>query len=157
MSKIRDLTCLSDILPTGFHGALNAGVGPGTTVYVAGAGPVSLAAAASAQLLGAAVTIVGDVNKERLKHARSVQRHGQVHAPVHPARLLHTIRGTRADAKALERKFEDAKRKGEYVGPLERKTFEEVANLFQDEPRANNRRMSTLEEYQTELKIRLLP
>jgi glutathione-independent formaldehyde dehydrogenase len=63
LSKIRDLTCLSDILPTGFHGALNAGVGPGTTVYVAGAGPVGLAAAASAQLLGAAAIIVGDVNK----------------------------------------------------------------------------------------------
>src|SRR5690242_18383158 len=54
MAKIRDLTCLSDILPTGFHGAVTAGVGPGSTVYVAGAGPVGLAAAASARLLGAA-------------------------------------------------------------------------------------------------------
>ncbi|MGH8760767.1 MAG: alcohol dehydrogenase catalytic domain-containing protein, partial [Burkholderiales bacterium] len=62
MAKIRDLTCLSDILPTGFHGAVTAGVGPGTTVYIAGAGPVGLAAAASARLLGAAVVIVGDVN-----------------------------------------------------------------------------------------------
>ena len=70
---------------------------------------------------------------------------------------LHTVRGTREDAKALERKFEDAKRKGEYTGPLERRTFEEVANLFLDDRRANNRRMSTLEEYQTELKIRLFP
>jgi hypothetical protein len=69
----------------------------------------------------------------------------------------HTVRGTRADAKTLERKFENAKRKGEYAGPLERKTFEEVASLFQDDRRANNRRLSTLEEYQTELKIRLLP
>ena len=40
MEKIRDLTCLSDILPTGYHGAVTAGVGPGSTVYVAGAGPV---------------------------------------------------------------------------------------------------------------------
>ncbi|MDN8037063.1 formaldehyde dehydrogenase, glutathione-independent [Burkholderia vietnamiensis] len=72
MSKIRDLTCLSDILPTGYHGAVTAGVGPGTTVYVAGAGPVGLAAAASARLLGAAVTIIGDVNPARLQHARSV-------------------------------------------------------------------------------------
>ena len=60
MEKIRDLTCLSDILPTGYHGAVSAGVGPGSTVYVAGAGPVGLAAAASARLLGAAVVIVGD-------------------------------------------------------------------------------------------------
>lgn len=72
MSKIRDLTCLSDILPTGYHGAVTAGVGPGTTVYVAGAGPVGLAAAASARLLGAAVVIVGDVNPLRLIHARNV-------------------------------------------------------------------------------------
>jgi glutathione-independent formaldehyde dehydrogenase len=72
LEKIKDLTCLSDILPTGYHGAVNAGVAPGTTVYVAGAGPVGLAAAASAQLLGAAVVIVGDVNPKRLQHARSV-------------------------------------------------------------------------------------
>jgi glutathione-independent formaldehyde dehydrogenase len=71
LEKIRDLTMLSDIFPTGFHGAVKAGVGPGTTVYVAGAGPVGLAAAASAQLLGAAVVIVGDMNKARLAHARS--------------------------------------------------------------------------------------
>jgi glutathione-independent formaldehyde dehydrogenase len=41
-------------------------------VYVAGAGPVGLAAAASARLLGAAVVIVGDVNPARLEHARKV-------------------------------------------------------------------------------------
>lgn len=72
MAKITDLTCLSDILPTGFHGAITAGVGPGTTVYIAGAGPVGLAAAASARLLGAAVVIVGDLNPARLEHARKV-------------------------------------------------------------------------------------
>ncbi|MET0981217.1 MAG: formaldehyde dehydrogenase, glutathione-independent [Telluria sp.] len=72
MAKIRDLTCLSDILPTGYHGAVTAGVGPGSTVYIAGAGPVGMAAAASARLLGAAVTIVGDVNPARLAHAKAV-------------------------------------------------------------------------------------
>src|SRR3954462_4213021 len=72
MAKIRDLTCLSDILPTGFHGAVTAKVGVGSTVYVAGAGPVGLAAAASAQILGAAAVLIGDMNKERLAHARSV-------------------------------------------------------------------------------------
>jgi glutathione-independent formaldehyde dehydrogenase len=72
MEKILDLTCLSDILPTGFHGAVTAGVAPGTSVYIAGAGPVGLAAAAAAQLLGASAIIVGDMNKERLAHARSV-------------------------------------------------------------------------------------
>jgi glutathione-independent formaldehyde dehydrogenase len=71
MEKIKDLTLLSDIFPTGFHGAVTAGVGPGSIVYVAGAGPVGLACAASCQLLGAAVVIVGDMNKERLAQARS--------------------------------------------------------------------------------------
>jgi glutathione-independent formaldehyde dehydrogenase len=60
MTKIRDLTLLSDIFPTGFHGAVTAGVGPASTVYVAGGGPVGLACAASCQLLGAACVIVGD-------------------------------------------------------------------------------------------------
>ncbi|HEV2503599.1 MAG TPA: formaldehyde dehydrogenase, glutathione-independent [Mesorhizobium sp.] len=72
MEKIRDLTMLSDILPTGFHGAVRAGAGVGSIVYVAGAGPVGLAAAASARILGAAVVMVGDFNKERLAHAARV-------------------------------------------------------------------------------------
>ena len=45
MEKILDLTMLSDIFPTGYHGCYTAGVGTGSTVYVAGAGPVGLAAA----------------------------------------------------------------------------------------------------------------
>src|ERR671920_304162 len=71
MAKIRDLTLLSDIFPTGYHGAVSAGVGPGSVVYVAGAGPVGLACAASSQLLGAACVIVGDVIDERLAQAKS--------------------------------------------------------------------------------------
>jgi len=71
MSKIRDLTLLSDIFPTGYHGALTAGVTTGSIVYVAGAGPVGLACAASCHLLGAAVVIVGDMIPERLAQAQS--------------------------------------------------------------------------------------
>jgi len=71
MAKIKDLTLLSDIFPTGYHGAVTAGVGPGSTVYVAGAGPVGLACAASCHLLGAAVVVVGDSNPLRLAQARS--------------------------------------------------------------------------------------
>jgi len=71
MEKILDLTMLSDIFPTGFHGCVTAGVKPGSTVYIAGAGPVGLAAAYSAHLLGAAVVIVGDLNPQRLQQARS--------------------------------------------------------------------------------------
>ncbi len=71
MAKIQDLTLLSDIFPTGYHGAVSAGVGPGSKVYVAGGGPVGLACAASCHLLGAACVIVGDMISERLEQARS--------------------------------------------------------------------------------------
>jgi glutathione-independent formaldehyde dehydrogenase len=71
MEKIKDLTLLSDIFPTGYHGCVTAGVGPGSVVYIAGAGPVGLAAAASARLLGAACVIVGDMIPDRLAQARS--------------------------------------------------------------------------------------
>src|ERR1043166_2902007 len=39
IAKILDLTMLTDIFPTGYHGAVTAGVGPGSTVYGAGVGP----------------------------------------------------------------------------------------------------------------------
>src|SRR5437764_12330050 len=71
MAKIKDLTLLSDIFPTGYHGAVTAGVTTGSIVYVAGSGPVGLACAASCHLLGAAVVLVGDMNKDRLKQAKS--------------------------------------------------------------------------------------
>ncbi|OZM74794.1 formaldehyde dehydrogenase, glutathione-independent [Amycolatopsis antarctica] len=71
LEKILDLTMLSDIFPTGYHGAYTAGVTTGSTVYVAGAGPVGLAAAHAAQLLGASVVVVGDMLPDRLAQARS--------------------------------------------------------------------------------------
>jgi glutathione-independent formaldehyde dehydrogenase len=71
LEKILDLTMLSDIFPTGYHGAYTAQVTTGSTVYVAGAGPVGLAAAYSSLLLGAAVVIVGDLNEQRLEQART--------------------------------------------------------------------------------------
>jgi glutathione-independent formaldehyde dehydrogenase len=55
LEKILDLAMLSDIFPTGFHGAVTAGVG----------------AATGALLLGASVVIVGDMNADRLAQARS--------------------------------------------------------------------------------------
>jgi glutathione-independent formaldehyde dehydrogenase len=71
LEKILDLAMLSDIFPTGYHGAHTAGVTTGSTVYVAGAGPVGLAAAHAAQLLGASAVIVGDMIGTRLEQARS--------------------------------------------------------------------------------------
>lgn len=66
MEKIRDLALLSDILPTAFHGLMEAGAKPGSTVCIAGAGPVGRCGAAAARLLGASCIIVGDHDKDRL-------------------------------------------------------------------------------------------
>jgi len=71
MEHIDALCLLSDILPTGYHGCVSAGVRTGSTVYIAGAGPVGRAAAASARLLGASCIIVGDVQRERLDLVKS--------------------------------------------------------------------------------------
>src|SRR5258707_8251523 len=71
MSKIKDLTLLSDIFPTGYHGAYTAGVTTRSTMYVAGGGPGGLACAASCHLLGAAVVIGGEPIHERLGPGRS--------------------------------------------------------------------------------------
>ena len=62
----RDFTTLSDIFPTGFHGAQLAGVGPGDTVAIFGAGPVGLLAAHSSYLRGAARVFVADLEPDRL-------------------------------------------------------------------------------------------
>lgn len=72
LAKMLDLTMLTDILPTGYHGCVEARVGSGSTVYIGGGGPVGLAAATSAQFLGASVVVVGDPNEQRRKHARDV-------------------------------------------------------------------------------------
>ena len=62
----RDFTTLSDIFPTGYHGTERAGVGPGATVAVFGAGPVGLLAAHSSYLRGAARVFVADLQPDRL-------------------------------------------------------------------------------------------
>jgi glutathione-independent formaldehyde dehydrogenase len=71
MLKMLTITMLSDILPTGFDGAIKAKVRVGSIVYVAGAGPVGLCAAASCFLLGAAEVIVGDPNSQVRQQTRA--------------------------------------------------------------------------------------
>ena len=72
LEKILDLTMLSDIFPTGFHGCVTAGVGVGSTVYIAGAGPVGLLTIASAQLQGAGRVFCVDREPDRLARARDL-------------------------------------------------------------------------------------
>ncbi|MGO8683518.1 MAG: zinc-dependent alcohol dehydrogenase family protein [Thermoleophilia bacterium] len=62
---------LSDILPTGFEiGVQYGGVKPGDVVAVIGAGPVGLAAMATAGLYGAATIIAIDLDENRLEQAK---------------------------------------------------------------------------------------
>ena len=67
-----DFALLADIFCTGYHGAELAGVRPGESVAVFGAGPVGLMAAYSCLLRGAAEVYVVDHVKERLDKAESV-------------------------------------------------------------------------------------
>lgn len=67
-----DFTMLSDIFPTGWHGAELAEVGPGDSVAVFGAGPVGLMAAHSAFLRGASQVFVVDQQADRLDLAKQI-------------------------------------------------------------------------------------
>jgi glutathione-independent formaldehyde dehydrogenase len=69
---IQDFGMLADILPTGCNGAVQAGVTLGSTVYIAGCGPVGLCAAASSFALGASKVVVADVNPDRLPLAAAI-------------------------------------------------------------------------------------
>lgn len=62
----KDFALLADIFPTGYHGTELAGVQPGDTVAVYGAGPVGLMAAYSAQIKGASRVFVVDRVPNRL-------------------------------------------------------------------------------------------
>ena len=61
---------LSDILPTGYQAAKNAGIRQGSSVAIFGAGPVGLMTAASARLLGAETIFMVDHHAYRLEFAR---------------------------------------------------------------------------------------
>jgi glutathione-independent formaldehyde dehydrogenase len=67
-----DFVLLADIFPTGYHGCELAGVLPGESVAVYGAGPVGLMAAYSALLRGASKVFVVDRVPERLAKAQEI-------------------------------------------------------------------------------------
>lgn len=67
-----DFVTLADIFPTGYHGTELAGVQPGSTVGIFGAGPVGLMAALSASLRGASEIYVVDRVPERLDKVKQL-------------------------------------------------------------------------------------
>jgi glutathione-independent formaldehyde dehydrogenase len=70
--KENDYVMLADIFPTGYHATELAGVKPGETVVIYGAGPVGLMAAYSATIKGAALVMVVDTHKDRLALAEKL-------------------------------------------------------------------------------------
>ncbi|MDB5946549.1 MAG: Threonine dehydrogenase and related Zn-dependent dehydrogenase [Ramlibacter sp.] len=70
--KENDYVMLSDIFPTGYHATELAGVRPGETVVIYGAGPVGLMAACSATIRGASLVMVVDTHKDRLALAEKL-------------------------------------------------------------------------------------
>lgn len=93
---------LSDILPTGYQAALNAGLRPGQSVAIFGAGPVGLMTAACARLLGVETIFMIDHHAYRLAFAQ--QTYGVV--PINfdedgdPARTIIGMNGGRAPMRA---------------------------------------------------------
>ena len=67
-----DFLLLADVFPTGYHASELAGVSPGKTVAVFGAGPVGLLAAYSSVLKGASEVYVIDNIAERLEKAKEL-------------------------------------------------------------------------------------
>jgi glutathione-independent formaldehyde dehydrogenase len=70
--KEDDYVMLSDIWPTGYHATELAGVLPGESVVVYGAGPVGLMAAYSALLKGAKKVMLVDRHPDRLNLAEKI-------------------------------------------------------------------------------------
>ena len=70
--KENDYVMLADIFPTGYHATELAGVQPGESVVIYGAGPVGLMAALSATIRGASQVMVVDTHKDRLALAEKI-------------------------------------------------------------------------------------
>jgi len=94
----RDFTMLSDIFPTAYFGTDLAGVSPGDTVVVYGAGPVGLLAVHSAWLRGAARVFCVDMHGDRLSIAEKFGATPVSIAAGDPAeQVLDSTRGAGAD------------------------------------------------------------
>ena len=72
VEKQNDYVMLSDIFPTGYHATEMAGVIPGDTVVIYGAGPVGLMAALSATIKGASKVMIVDRHADRLRLAEQI-------------------------------------------------------------------------------------
>ena len=90
---------LTDILPTGYLGALRASIRPGSTVVVVGLGPVGVMAVRCASLFGPARILAVDMVPERLARAERLGAE-PIDARVAPgaAQVMEATAGRGADS-----------------------------------------------------------
>ena len=93
---------VGDILATGFFGAERAGVQPGDSVAVIGAGPVGLMAIMSAKLLGAARIFAVDMVPARLEMAERLGAHAIDARAVHSSQAVKAETGGHGADRAIE-------------------------------------------------------
>lgn len=104
-----DFLLLADVFPTGYHATELAGVAPGKSVAVFGAGPVGLMAAYSSILKGASEVYVVDNIPERLEKAKEMGAlpidftHGDPVVRIREIREKH--RGTQESRRPGEEKM----------------------------------------------------
>jgi len=72
VEKQKDYVMVSDIFPTGYHATEMAGVIPGDSVVIYGAGPVGLMAALSATIKGSSKVMIVDRRADRLRLAEQI-------------------------------------------------------------------------------------
>jgi threonine dehydrogenase-like Zn-dependent dehydrogenase len=96
--KEDDYVMLADIFPTGWHATRLAGLRPGESVVVFGAGPVGLMAAYSAMIQGASLVMVVDRHPDRLRLAEKIGAVAIDDTKGDPVeRVLEVTRGVGAD------------------------------------------------------------
>lgn len=88
----KDAVLLADIFPTAYEvGVLNGRVQPGDTVVVVGAGPVGLAAVATARLFSPERIVAVDVAASRLEAAKNLGADAVVNAGEEPGQLVDDL------------------------------------------------------------------
>jgi alcohol dehydrogenase len=94
---------LADILPTAYEvGVLNGHVQPGDTVVIVGAGPIGLAAVATARLFSPARIVVIDAAQSRLDAAKQLGADVTVLASEQPERVVRELTGGLGADVAIE-------------------------------------------------------
>ncbi|WP_405984207.1 zinc-dependent alcohol dehydrogenase family protein [Streptomyces sp. NBC_00872] len=99
----QDAVLLADIFPTAYEvGVLNGRVRPGDTVVVVGAGPIGLAAVATARLFSPGRVIAVDLAPSRLEMARKLGADAVADAKENPAHLVEDLTGGLGADVAIE-------------------------------------------------------